>query len=142
MLRFSDDGEPQGTAGKPILEVINGSGIHNICIVVTRYFGGILLGTGGLVRAYTDAAKAAVAASETKLMQRIFPVEITINYTDMGKLQYILNERHINIYDTIFEDNVIFKAEIPVGKKDEIINEITEATSARAVITLGDEIFG
>lgn len=142
MLRFSDDGEPQGTAGKPILEVINGSGIHNICIVVTRYFGGILLGTGGLVRAYTEAAKAAVAASETKLMQRIFPVEITINYTDMGKLQYILNERRINIYDTVFEDNVIFKAEIPVGKKDEIINEITEATSARAVITLGDEIFG
>lgn len=142
MLRFSDDGEPQGTAGKPILEVINGSGIHNICIVVTRYFGGVLLGTGGLVRAYTDAAKAAVAASETKLMQRIFPVEIMINYTDMGKLQYILNERRINIYDTVFEDNVIFKAEIPVGKKDKIINEITEATSARAVITLGDEIFG
>lgn len=142
MLRFSDDGEPQGTAGKPMLEVINGSGIHNICIVVTRYFGGVLLGTGGLVRAYTDAAKAAVAASETKLMQRIFPVEIMINYTDMGKLQYILNERRINIYDTVFEDNVIFKAEIPVGKKDEIINEITEATSARAVITLGDEIFG
>lgn len=142
MLRFSDDGEPQGTAGKPMLEVINGSGIHNICIVVTRYFGGVLLGTGGLVRAYTDAAKAAVAASETKLMQRIFPVEIMINYTDMGKLQYILNERRINIYDTVFEDNVIFKAEIPVGKKDKIINEITEATSARAVITLGDEIFG
>ncbi|MCM1170577.1 MAG: YigZ family protein [Clostridium sp.] len=142
LLRFSDDGEPQGTAGKPILEVISGSGIHNICIVITRYFGGILLGTGGLVRAYTDAARAAVAASETKLMQRIFPVEIKTNYTDMGKLQYILNESGINICDTVFEDNVIFKAEIPVGKKDEIVNKITEATSARAVITLGDEIFG
>ncbi|MCM1082153.1 MAG: YigZ family protein [Clostridium sp.] len=142
LLRFSDDGEPQGTAGKPILEVINGSGIHNICIVVTRYFGGILLGTGGLVRAYTDAARAAVAVSETKLMQRIFPVEIKTNYTDMGKLQHILNESGINICDTVFEDNVIFKAEVPVGKKDEIVNKITEATSARAVITLGDEIFG
>lgn len=142
LLRFSDDGEPQGTAGKPILDVINGSGIHNICIAVTRYFGGILLGTGGLARAYSDAAKAAVSVCETKLMQRIFPVEIKTNYTDMGKLQYILNERHININDTVFEDNVIFKAEIPVGKKNEIINEITEATSARAVITLGDEIFG
>lgn len=142
LLRFSDDGEPQGTAGKPILEVINGSGIHNICIVVTRYFGGILLGTGGLVRAYTDAARAAVAVCETKLMQRIFPVEIKTNYTDMGKLQYILNESGINICDTVFEDNVIFKAEIPVGKKDEIVNKITEVTSARAVIMLGDEIFG
>ena len=60
----------------------------------------------------------------------------------MGKLQYILNERHVNINDTVFEDNVVFKTEIPVDKKDEIINEITEATSARAVITLGDEIFG
>ena len=57
LLRFSDDGEPQGTAGKPILEVINGSEIHNICVVVTRYFGGTLLGTGGLVRAYTEACK-------------------------------------------------------------------------------------
>ena len=55
--RFSDDGEPSGTAGKPILEVINGNGLHNVCIVVTRYFGGTLLGTGGLVRSYTEASK-------------------------------------------------------------------------------------
>ena len=71
LQRFSDDGEPQGTAGKPMLEVINGSGIHNICIVVTRYFGGTLLGTGGLVRAYTDASKEALKYCETKLMQRL-----------------------------------------------------------------------
>lgn len=142
LLRFSDDGEPQGTAGKPILEVINGSGIHNICIVVTRYFGGVLLGTGGLVRAYTDAAKEAVKACGTKLVQRIFPVEIKTGYTDMGKLQYILNERQINITDTVFAEDVTFKIEVPVCKKNEIVDEITEATNARASITVGDEVFG
>ncbi len=142
LLRFSDDGEPQGTAGKPILEVINGSGIHNICIVVTRYFGGTLLGTGGLVRAYTDAAKEALANCETKLMQRIYPTEILTNYTDMGKLQYILANNEIQIIDTVFTDSVMFKVEIPIKLKDKVVNELTEATGARVVITVGDEEFG
>ncbi len=142
LLRFSDDGEPQGTAGKPILEVITGSGIHNICIVVTRYFGGTLLGTGGLVRAYTDASKAALAECETKLMQRIYPIEIKTNYTDMGKIQYILNTNEIRINDTVFAEDVLFTTEIPVPIKDRILSEITEATGARAQIEVKDEIFG
>lgn len=142
ILRFSDDGEPQGTAGKPILEVINGSEIHNICIVVTRYFGGTLLGTGGLVRAYTDASKAALEVCETKLMQRLLPVEILIGYTDLGKVQYILNSNNINILDTEFSENVLFKTEIPYVAGDRIMNEITEATGARAIIEVGDETFG
>ncbi len=142
LLRFSDDGEPQGTAGKPILEVINGSEIHNICVVVTRYFGGTLLGTGGLVRAYTEACKEAIALCETKLMQRIYPVHIFTDYSDMGKIQYILNSCEINICDTVFAENVIFKVEIPVEKKDSIVNQITEATGARARFDIGDEIFG
>lgn len=142
LLRFSDDGEPQGTAGKPILEVINGSGIHNICIVVTRYFGGTLLGTGGLVRAYTDASKEALLNCETKLMQRLLPVDIQTNYTDMGKIQYILNTNQINIVDTVFADDVIFKTEIPVTISERILHEITEATGARAKLDVQDEIFG
>ena len=92
LLRFSDDGEPQGTAGKPMLELIQNSGIHDICVVVTRYFGGTLLGTGGLVRAYTQATKEALEACTTKLMQQLLPVLIRTNYTDMGKIQYILYE--------------------------------------------------
>ncbi len=142
LLRFSDDGEPQGTAGKPILEVINGSGIHNICIVVTRYFGGTLLGTGGLVRAYTDAAKEALLNCETRLMQRLIPVDIKTNYTDMGKIQYILNTAGINIVDTIFTEHVMIKTELPVDVKDKLISEITEATGARAGLEIYDEIFG
>ncbi len=142
LQRFSDDGEPQGTAGKPMLEVINGSGIHNICIVVTRYFGGTLLGTGGLVRAYTDASKEALKNCETKLMQRIIPVDIATNYTDMGKIQYILNTASVNIVDTIFTEEVIIKVELPFEVHGKIINDITEATGARAKLTIYDEIFG
>ncbi|MDD6401629.1 MAG: YigZ family protein [Lachnospiraceae bacterium] len=142
LQRFSDDGEPQGTAGKPILEVINGSGIHNICIVVTRYFGGTLLGTGGLVRAYTDASKAAIQKCETKLMQKIIPTKITANYTDMGKIQYILNNNDVNIVDTVFTDEVFFDLEIPSNINNRVTNEIIEATGARAVIKADDEVFG
>ncbi|MBE5944794.1 MAG: YigZ family protein [Lachnospiraceae bacterium] len=141
-LRFSDDGEPQGTAGKPILEVINGSGIHNICIVVTRYFGGTLLGTGGLVRAYTDASKEALKNCETKLMQRIIPIDIRTNYTDMGKVQYILNTAGINIVSTDFAEDVLMKAELPYDISEKIQSDIREATGARAQMTTYDEVFG
>ncbi|MBQ8167210.1 MAG: YigZ family protein [Lachnospiraceae bacterium] len=142
LQRFSDDGEPQGTAGKPMLEVINGSGIHNICIVVTRYFGGTLLGTGGLVRAYTDASKAALENCETKLMQRLIPVDISTNYTDMGKIQYILNTAGVNIVDTVFTDEVLIKVELPYDTHSKILSDITEATGARAKLVTYDEIFG
>jgi uncharacterized YigZ family protein len=142
LLRFSDDGEPQGTAGKPILEVITNSGVHNICIVVTRYFGGTLLGTGGLVRAYTDAANEGLKNCKTKLLQRVFPVTVRTNYTDMGKLQYIFSTNDIRIVNTEFTDEVVYDIELPAYIKDRLVGEMTDATSSRAVIDLGDEIFG
>ena len=142
LLRFSDDGEPQGTAGKPILEVITSSEIHNICIVVTRYFGGTLLGTGGLVRAYTDASKAALENCETKLIEKLIPTEIKTNYTDMGKIQYILGNHDVKIIDTIYADDVLLKMNLRKPDADQIIKEITDATSARAGIETFDEVFG
>ncbi len=142
LLRFSDDGEPQGTAGKPILEVITSSEIHNICIVVTRYFGGTLLGTGGLVRAYTDAAKAALANCETKLIELLIPTEIRTNYTDMGKIQYILGNHEVKILDTVYADDVLMKVNLKKSEAEGIIKEITDATSARAGIDMLDEIYG
>lgn len=142
LLRFSDDGEPQGTAGKPILEVITSSGIHNICIVVTRYFGGTLLGTGGLVRAYTDASKAALANCETKIIELLIPTEIKTNYTDMGKIQYILGNHDVKILDTVYADDVLMKINLKKIEADGIIKEITDATSARAGIETFDEVFG
>ena len=140
LLRFSDDGEPQGTAGKPILAEITGADIHNICIVVTRYFGGTLLGTGGLVRAYSEACKEALKNAETHLMQRVFPCRLTMEYTDMGKVQYILAEAEIPA-ETEYAEQVLITVKLPVAKKDEIIKKITEATAARAVIDIGDEEF-
>ena len=142
LLRFSDDGEPQGTAGKPILEVITSSEIHNICIVVTRYFGGTLLGTGGLVRAYTDASKEALSHCETKLMERLVPADIRTDYTDMGRIQYILGNNNVKILDTIYADDVLLKINLRKYEVDRIIGEIIDATSARAEIETFDEVFG
>ena len=114
LLRFSDDGEPQGTAGKPILEVITGNQVVNICIVVTRYFGGTLLGTGGLVRAYTEAAKLALTDAGIHTMQLMQMVSITTNYNDSGKVQYLLNNSVASIDSTDYMADVCFKIAIPV----------------------------
>ena len=83
ILRFSDDGEPGGTAGKPILEVITGNELHNVCIVVTRYFGGTLLGTGGLVRSYTEAAKECI--SDTEIVTKCLVIPLTISFVNVGR---------------------------------------------------------
>ena len=139
--RFSDDGEPSGTAGKPILEVINGKGLHNVCIVVTRYFGGTLLGTGGLVRSYTEASKECINATGIVTKQCVIPLEIATNYNDFGKIQYILASESIVISDTRYEDNVILTASVPVDIIDNIEKKITEATSARAKYERGKQGF-
>lgn len=131
LLRFSDDGEPGGTAGKPILEVITGAGLSDVCIVVTRYFGGTLLGTGGLVRAYTDAAKACIGATEIVQKQLVLPVSLTTNYNDLGKVQYLLGNEHIRITDSIYGENVEIKVEVPYDEYDRIYKLLLEATAAR-----------
>lgn len=130
--RFSDDGEPSGTAGKPILEVMTGNGLHNVCIVVTRYFGGTLLGTGGLVRSYTEAAKACIDDTEIVTKRCVIPLEITTNYNDLGKIQYILGQESIGIRDTSYEENVVITANVPVDAVEYIEKKITEATAARS----------
>ena len=141
LLRFSDDGEPGGTAGKPILEVITGKGLCNVCIVVTRYFGGTLLGTGGLVRAYTDASKACIAATKIVKKRTVYPVEITTNYTDLGKVQYILGSEGIEIKDSEYGENVVLKTEIFIDDAEKIRKVLTEATAARAQWQQGDMFF-
>ena len=98
--RFSDDGEPQGTAGKPILDVLKGEDIKNTLICVTRYFGGTLLGTGGLVRAYGRAAKEGLLAAGIVEKKQITLFTITTDYSLSGKVQYLLNEKNYVIRDT------------------------------------------
>lgn len=142
VLRFSDDGEPQGTAGKPILEVIQGSGVRNVCIVVTRYFGGTLLGTGGLVRAYTDAAKAGLEASVIRLKRQLVEAEITTEYTDLGKLQYLIENTDAEIIDTLYTDKVVLKLHVYAPVYHDFVRSVTEATGARALVEKRGECFG
>lgn len=141
LLRFSDDGEPQGTAGKPILEVIQGSGIRNICIVVTRYFGGTLLGTGGLVRAYTDAAKAGIAASTVRLKRQLIECELPMEYTDLGKIQYLIANTDAEIMDTIYTDKVLLKVRVYAPAYEQFVKAVTEATGAKVPVEKTGEVF-
>ncbi len=132
LARFSDDGEPGGTAGKPMLDVLLGEDIHNVVVVVTRYFGGTLLGTGGLVRAYSGAAKEGLAHAQ--IISRIQGTKLSIDteYGDLGKIQYILGERKITILDSMYTDKVQLICVIPVEVLAKVQEEITEGTGARA----------
>ncbi len=141
-LRFSDDGEPQGTAGKPILEVINGSEIKNILIVVTRYFGGTLLGTGGLIRAYTDASKEALANSEIRVRRKLSQLMVETNYSDSGRVQYILANTDCEIVETEYGGSVLFTVNVPTELEERLTKDIVNQTSARATVEKLDEIFG
>ena len=141
LLRFSDDGEPQGTAGKPMLELIQNSGIHDICVVVTRYFGGTLLGTGGLVRAYSQAVKAGLRASV--VITKILGVKLHIetDYTTFGKIQYILAQRELKILDTVYTDKVELEVLIPKTELEQVMHAITEGTNAQADMTPKEECY-
>lgn len=141
LTRCSDDGEPGGTAGKPILEVIQGSGICNIVIVVTRYFGGTLLGTGGLVRAYTDAAKAGLENSV--IIEKVpgIRVKIDTEYTDLGKIQYILAQNQVTVENTEYTDKVEIQALFPEEEKETLKKVLTEGTGGRINMEEGEEVY-
>lgn len=120
--KFSDDGEPSGTAGSPILNVIEKNELCNVLIVVTRYFGGILLGAGGLVRAYTESA--AKAVSETSIIEKEegYEVEIVISYQDFDKFKYYCNQNKIQIVDINYLENIICKIEVTRNEKEKLEN--------------------
>lgn len=141
IVRFSDDGEPSGTAGKPILEVLLGMGVRNLVVVVTRYFGGTLLGTGGLVRAYTQAAQAGMAGSDIRTMRRGVLLNIITDYNGIGKIQYIMGRRKITIEAPEYTDVVSLKVKIPYEEEEEVSKEITEATAGKAQIEKEGSIY-
>lgn len=139
--RCSDDGEPQGTAGRPMLDVLLGQELRNVLVIVTRYFGGTLLGTGGLVRAYSQAVKEGIEASEIVVKSPAFKMHIYTDYNGVGKLQYIMSTNNINMLDTIYTDSVEMIAPVPAGMYEMIENKVLEATSATAVIENEGEIW-
>jgi len=130
--RYSDDGEPQGTGGIPILEVIKKNELTDIVVVVTRYFGGILLGVGGLTRAYCKATSLCIAESE--VVERVigFKLEITTSYELLGKLQYVFAQNHWHIEDIEYTDKIKISmfCELDIMEKVEsIINEVTSGNA-------------
>ncbi len=141
-IKFSDDGEPGGTAGKPMLDVLLGSGITNIVVVVTRYFGGTLLGTGGLVRAYSDAAKEAVEASVTYTVERKIRLKIETDYTSFQSLERLFKSKDNVTFETEYSDKILMNVGIPVDLAEEIEKSVTEITSGKARIENLGEFVG
>ena len=140
-LRCSDDGEPAGTAGKPMLDVLTGEGLHDTAVVVTRYFGGTLLGTGGLVRAYQGAVKEGLQASTVITKRLGYRYEIGTDYTGLGKIQYILAQEGITVMDSIYTDQVEFKLLVPVERYEGLEKQLIEGTNGGARLEKGDEIW-
>ena len=129
VIHSSDDGEPSGTAGKPIMEVIEKAGLKNVVCVVTRYFGGILLGTGGLVRAYTDAAKAAVEAAGKARMHLVQEISLVFDYTHMGRVDNIINGAGCKRTDAAYTDVVRYIITCDPDDTDRLIQTLNEATA-------------
>ena len=136
LQRCSDDGEPSGTAGRPMLEVLLGEGIHNIAVTVTRYFGGTLLGTGGLVRAYSGAVKAGLMQSVLVEKRLGICLKVDTDYNGIGKIQYIAGKAGILTLHSEYTDAVQVELLIPLGKEGTIQKEITEATNGKAGFTV------
>lgn len=139
--RFGDDGEPSGTAGRPILEVIRGQGLRDVMIIVIRYFGGTLLGTGGLVRAYTQAAKEGVLASVVICKESGFLLTIKTDYTGLGKIQYLLGQKGIPVSDSRYTDEVELDVLVSEEEERRLKKEIAEVTNAKARMNRGEACY-
>ncbi len=139
LTRCSDDGEPSGTAGRPMLDVLLREDIHNAAVVVTRYFGGTLLGTGGLVRAYQKSVQEGLAAAQVIEKQPGRMLEINADYNSIGRIQYLLAQRQITVTDSEYTDRVVLRAMVPAAQKEALEKEITEGTSGNAGMTWSGE---
>lgn len=141
IMRFSDDREPQGTAGLPVLDVIRKNGCTNVAIVVTRYFGGTLLGTGGLVRAYTAAALGALENAQIIEYAVYSTVCMSVNYSDYGKVGTILSELDFRTDDSDFGLDIKITGRIKKSSLELLVKKITDATSARSSVNVIKEEF-
>ncbi len=138
--RCSDDGEPAQTAGRPMLDVLLREDIHNVAVVVTRYFGGVLLGTGGLVRAYQKAVQEGLAASVIIDKKEGRYLSVGTDYNGLGKLQYLIAQKNLTLIDTLYTEKVELKLMVPVEVCGETEKEITETTSGTARISWGEQV--
>ena len=141
LTRCSDDGEPSGTAGRPMLEVLLGEEIRNVAVVVTRYFGGTLLGTGGLVRAYSQAVKEGLAHCRLGQISQGIRWEIVTDYNDVGKILYLLGQHGIEPADSSYAENVTLMVELAQDKTDSLRKELTDATNGKVRITKKNDCY-
>lgn len=129
--RFSDDGEPSGTAGKPVLDLLLNKDIRGILVVVVRYFGGILLGTGGLVRAYTSAGIEGLQAAEIVELEEGFLVDYEMDYDFYGKVRYLCESHEIPILHTDFSAKVCLQVVVKKAKKEQFLKLIENETAGK-----------
>ncbi len=141
LMRCSDDGEPSQTAGKPMMDVLTGAGLTNVVVVVTRYFGGTLLGTGGLVRAYSGAVKEGLKNSQVITKYWGTRLRVETDYNGIGKLQYLFGQRQIPMMDAEYTERVQFVVLIPILEVAEVRKAVTETTSGQAVLTEEDSLY-
>ena len=141
LQRCSDDGEPAGTAGKPMLDVLLNEQVHDMAVVVTRYFGGVLLGTGGLVRAYQGAVKAAL--EQAKILEKYagYLLVIRTDYNGLGKIQYLAAKQGAFILDTRYSEDVIMRIVAKSEDTDGFLKKIQEATGGQASVGKSEELF-
>ena len=141
IMRYSDDGEPGGTAGLPMMEVLKNRGVVNCCVVVTRYFGGVLLGAGGLVRAYTHGCAIALDAAQVSVMEKSARVLFDVPYPLWDKFNYALQSLPVILEDTVFQTSV--DATLLIREKDqqEVCQRLTTLTDGKADYLPTDELF-
>lgn len=141
LTRCSDDGEPAGTAGRPMLDVLLGEDIHDTCVVVTRYFGGTLLGTGGLVRAYSGAVQEALKASVILDRQKGIRLEIHSDYGDIGKIQYLIGQNQLPVLSSSYTDSVLLEVLVPESHFETFTGAVTEGTAGKACLEKGGSVW-
>ena len=141
LTRCSDDGEPSGTAGRPMLEVLLGSEIRGIAAVVTRYFGGTLLGTGGLVRAYTQSLQEALKNCPTAMMKYGKRIQIDTDYNGIGKILYFMGQQGLTQESSEYTDKVRMVVLVPGEEAEHFCKEVTELTAGRSRLEVLEEVF-
>ena len=142
LRRCSDDGEPHGTAGMPALDVILKSDVTDVVVVVTRYFGGTLLGTGGLVRAYSAAVRAGLEASTIIEKQLCRRMTLRMDYSMLGKIQYLTADLGLPVISTEYTDLAQMELLVPMQKQEQFLRQITEVSGGRIVPEEGEICYG
>ena len=139
--RYSDDGEPQGTAGQPMLNVFQRESVTNVCCVVTRYFGGVLLGTGGLVRAYTTATSRALEAAEVVTVRSVVALDVTVDYGLYERADLLIKAAGGKLAEPEFTDKVTLRWQMPEHTEGPLLTQLQELTRGTANVTVSEPFY-